>query len=589
MPALTALQAAGAAATCDEVRTESDDVYWLESRPRDNGRISLMRLGNNNVPTEVTPSSANVGSVLHGYGGSAYAVDESRIWYIDSSDGHIRLISGSEVRVIVRRRNDREHYGDLTASSGRLWCVRETISGDELVEIRTDGTSQVLARTTGFFGSPRPTVGGLAWLRWNADQMPWDGSELVVAHYKGRELGAPTPVAGSPLESVTQPCWGADGRLWFVSDRTGWWNLYVWDGQRSDPVSPMATDVAPAEWEAGYASYAPLPGGGVVMIAYDGPRHQLVVQDGSGLRPLGSSYTSYKPYLAVRRQQVLAVAASPRQPPQVVTIDPGPRAHTRVLSRPAPTSTTTPLSQPQLVEVHTVSDTMVNVLLYPPTGAAAEWRAPLVVRAHPGPTASINTRLDWHVQFLTSNGFAVADVDYRGSAGYGRAFRRSLYGHWGTAEVQDCTAVAQHLLDTGRIHPGRAFITGASAGGYTALHAVSGPSVFAGAVARSAIIDPTRWRHTVPRWQRAHAAALLGPAGAVDPRAVNRPVLLIHGADDHIAPIADVAALAAGLAEQGRWHQLMILGRTGHRLSAQEEAAQALEAEVDFYRRVIAG
>src|SRR5262249_55414043 len=161
-------------------------------------------------------------------------------------------------------------------------------------------------------------------------------------------------------------------------------------------------------------------------------------------------------------------------------IDTNPKVRTRTLSRPARTSTMA-LSQPQLVEVPTGLDATVNVLLYPPTGAAAGWSSPLVVRAHPGPTASINTRLDWHVQFLTSNGFAVAAVDSCGSTGYGRAFRRSLYGHWGTADVHDCTAVAQHLLDAGRVRSGQVFITGASAGAYTALHAVAGPSAFAAA------------------------------------------------------------------------------------------------------------
>lgn len=193
------------------------------------------------------------------------------------------------------------------------------------------------------------------------------------------------------------------------------------------------------------------------------------------------------------------------------------------------------------------------------------------------------------MQFLTSKGFAVVDVDYRGSSGYGRAFRRSVHGQWGDADAHDCTAVAEHFIDMGRVRPGQVFITGASAGGYTALHAVSRPSVFTAAVARSAIVDPSRWRQIAPRWQRPHAAALVGPAGRVDPAAVERPVLLIHGADDHIAPVADVRSLAAGLAARGRRHRLIVLGAAGHRLSAEQEAAQALDAEVDFYRSVTAG
>lgn len=245
-------------------------------------------------------------------------------------------------------------------------------------------------------------------------------------------------------------------------------------------------------------------------------------------------------------------------------------------------------SVPERLDVTVAGRHAVSALLYPPAAAPADWCAPLIVRAHPGPTASINTRLDWHVQFLTHNGFAVVDVDYRGSAGYGRAFRRSLYGRWGTADVEDCSAVARYLLEHGRTRPGQVFIIGTSAGGYTALQAVSQRTPFAGAVARSAIVDPERWRVAAPRWQRPHAAALSGPAGAVRPDAIARPVLLIHGSDDHVAPIADVAALADLVNQRGGNAELLILD-AGHKLSAREVTARALEAEIGFYRSSLSG
>ncbi|MFI6079078.1 prolyl oligopeptidase family serine peptidase [Actinoplanes sp. NPDC051343] len=198
----------------------------------------------------------------------------------------------------------------------------------------------------------------------------------------------------------------------------------------------------------------------------------------------------------------------------------------------------------------------------------------------------MSSRLDWHIQYLTSNGFAIAEVDYRGSSGYGRKLRRELYGHWGTADVEDCIAVAAHLLDAGRTSSGRVFITGASAGGYTALQAVSQPSPFSGAVARSAITDADRWRSTAPRWQRPHAAALAGPAGPVSPERIQQPVLLIHGSDDHVAPVAEVRRLSRGLEARGLPHRLLILDAR-HQVSAQQAAAQALEAELDFYRGLL--
>jgi dipeptidyl aminopeptidase/acylaminoacyl peptidase len=247
------------------------------------------------------------------------------------------------------------------------------------------------------------------------------------------------------------------------------------------------------------------------------------------------------------------------------------------------------LSRPARLDVLVAGGRTVTVLLYPPGGVsgAAGWSAPLIVRAHPGPTSSMNLRLDWHAQFLASHGFAVADVDYAGSSGYGRAFRQSLYGRWGTADVDDCAAVACHLVTAGRARPDQVFIYGASAGGYTALQAVSRPGPFAGAVARAAIVDPERWQHTAPRWQRPHARRLGGAAGPVRAASVDRPVLLIHGADDAIAPVADVVALADALAVAGKRHRLLVLGASGHQRSREQEDAEALGTEIAFYRSVM--
>ena len=582
--------AAGAAAATvayDEVRATGGAVWWLESRPRDGGRVALMRLTGDGPAWEVTPPGADVGSGLHGYGGGAYAVDGGRVWYVDAADGHVRSVDGrTGVRVVVERRSVDEHLGDLVAANGRLWCVRETASGDELVEVRPDGTQGVLVAAEGFLGSPQPHGDRLAWLRWDADRMPWDGTELFVANRRSDGLTEVRRVAGGREESVTQPCWGPDGRLWFVSDRTGWWNLFTWAGEDLVAVAPVAADIAPPQWEAGYRSFCPLSTGGAVMIVHDGPEHRLVVQHGSSARSIETGYTSFKPYLAMAGNELVGVAASPTRPPHVFAVGWPEQSAVRVLAEPAPAWPTSRLSLPEPLQVATGNGQALRALVYPPAGAARDWCAPLVVRAHPGPTASVTNRLDWHVQFLTGNGFAVVDVDYRGSSGYGRTFRQSLYGRWGTVDVEDCTAVATALLDASHTRAGQIFISGASAGGYTALQAVSGPSMFAGAVARSAIIDPYRWQHTAPRWQRPHAAALLGPAGTVDADRITRPVLLVHGADDHVAPIADAERLAHALANRGSPSRLVVLDAR-HKLTAQQSTALALEAELDFYRGIL--
>ncbi|GAA0587636.1 S9 family peptidase [Paractinoplanes ferrugineus] len=586
LPVWTAAEAAAAAVVYDEVRADGRSLCWLQTIPEEDGRVALMRMTSDGVISAVSPAGTSVGSDLHGYGGGAYATRNELAWYVDAESGHVFLNEDGDARVVLERRHADEYLGDLAVTEDQLWCVRETSSGDELVQVSSDGSLRVIAATDGFFGSPRPYDGKLAWLRWDRDRMPWDGSELMVASH----LGDPVPperVSGGREESVTQPQWDHRGRLWFLSDRTGWWNLYKLDGNEVTPVALMEKDLAPPEWEAGYRSYVLHPSGGAVMIEHNGPHHQLLIHDGTSVKPLPTPFTSFKPYLTMQGWDVVGIGASPVQAPHIFRLDLlRPEQGTQIFEDSADAAGHS-VTAPQPLRVPSPSGGEVQALVYPPVNAAGDWCAPLVVRAHPGPTSAVHTRLDWHTQLLTSNGFAVADVDYHGSTGYGRPFRRSLYGRWGDLDVDDCAAVAEYLLAEGRTMPGQVFITGSSAGGYTALQAVSRPSVFSGAVARSAIVNPSRWMTTAPRWQRPHAVGLAGPVGAVRAEVIDRPTLLIHGADDHIAPLSDVADLARQLAVRAKPCQLIVLDAR-HTLSAQQATALALQAELTFYRDLMA-
>jgi len=590
---LSAGAVAQASVSYDAVTVAAGHVWWLESRPERDGRAVLVRWDDLGGTREVSPPAGHIGTDIHAYGGGAYAVAPDGVWCVDPTQG-LTYTPGHDGREppVASQVPNGSSLGDLQVAAGRLLCVRETPAGDQLLEV-TAGVAEprVLVRTDGFFAAPRAASGRLAWLRWRADRMPWDDSELWVAPYVGGGgLGRAERVAGGNGESVTQPMWGPEGELLFVSDRSGWWNLYRWDGTSVRPVAPMAADVTPAPWELGYASYVPMAGGRAVMTAHEGARHRLLVADRHGqVRPVDVPYTSFKPYLAGSDRYLFAVAASATVPSQVVAIDLARPEDSRVLARPPQVVAPTALSEPVVLRLASADGATVAVVLYPPGGASVDWCAPLVVRAHPGPTASALIRLDWHVQFLTSNGFAVADVDYRGSTGYGREFRQGLYGRWGIDDVADCVLAANHLLDAGRSRPGEVFISGASAGGYTALKAVSADGPFAGAAARSSIVDPARWYTNAPRWQRPHAAQLASTAGPVRPAAVRRPVLLIHGVDDHVARVDDVLDLANGLRDADKPHRLVLLGGSGHRLSAQEATERVLQAEIDFYRSILHG
>jgi dienelactone hydrolase len=542
----------------DWLQWQDGALHWLDAHR------GLLRQGSDGATVELTPPGFRVGGGVHGYGGGSYISTPGALWCV-GEDGLYQVNPDNTVTLMVEGA-----FGDLTLGDGELLAVREDADGDALVAIPLHGDHgpRVLAEAAGFFGSPRPADGMIAWTWWSARDMPWDGCEVWVAGYDpGGRIGDPMRVAGGPDESAIEPRWGPDGMLYFMSDRTGWWNLYRHDGTA---VAPLTADCAAAPWELGHASYRFLDDGRIVMIVREGPAHRLVVVDAAGtVTPVAVPYTSIKPCLAAWGSSVALIGSAPSLAQQVAIVD-----------------LDAVLPPPQLAASLPLRlDVPVAALVYPPADAPDDWSAPLIVRAHPGPTSSSALRLDPWVQYFTSRGFAVADVDYTGSTGYGRAFRQALYGRWGIDDVADCVAVAEHLITEGRAVAGQVFIHGASAGGYTALRAVSQEGPFAAATAVSAVIDPARWAETAPRFQRPHANRLRSDAGGVTAAALRTPVLLIHGTDDTVVPAADTVSLADALRDRGAPHELLLLPHTGHDVTDSEAT---LAAELDLYQRSLA-
>ncbi|RAO14997.1 Acylaminoacyl-peptidase [Micromonospora noduli] len=579
-----------ASVSYDQLRTGDDGLYWLETRPDAGEGTTVTRWRSGEGTHDVSPKGFDVASGVHAYGGGSFAVVEGTLWCVGGDGLYRSRRHGDELELVSHG-----CFGDLTIGDGELLAVRESEQGDQLVAVSLTGAPQMrtLVSSRAFLGAPRPGPGSLAWTAWSEHDMPWDACEVWAASYSPNGgVEDPVRLAGGPEESALEPQWGPDGALYFVSDRNGWWNLYRWNGLQAVAVAPIAGECAAEPWELGYTSYGFLDGGRIVVAAQEGPRHRLVVVEPDGtVRPVDLPYTSIKPYLAVQGTTVALIGSSPTAAPQVSLVnlaDAAPQVEVLARSEHAALDGAC-VSTPTELRVRVASGRELLALVYPPTGSAADWRAPVIVRAHPGPTASCLLRLDWQAQFFTSRGFAVVDVDYLGSTGYGRVFRESLYGRWGLDDVDDCAAVAVLLLSTGRAVPGQVFIRGASAGGYTALHAVAQDGPFAAATAVSAIVDPDRWAQTVPRFQRAHAMRLRGGAGPVRAATVQRPVLLIHGTADEVAVVEDVRDLADELTSLGMAPEVLLLPDVGHYVASSRRAGAALEAELAHYRSVMAG
>ena len=576
---LTAAQVAEAGTSYDWLSSFDGVLRWVESVP-ETGRTMVMSWSRSQSghPQECGQDGESVGSSLHAYGGMPYAV---------ASAGDTLAVNASTGQ-ISGYTETAHSYGDLARYGDELLCVREGDSGDDLVAIDlTSRTSRVVRGTDGLLASPRLWAGRLAWVQWDKNVMPWDSSEVWVADYApSGQISAALHVAGGPDESAFQPQWGEDGALYFMSDRTGWWNLYRWRDGLTEALAPMVAECATAPWESSYSNYALLPRGRIAITVQRGPIQQLVVVESDGeITPIDLPFTSFKPWLTGLDDRIALIGSSLTRSQEIVLVATDGTNKVEVVRAGSVLNDERPaLSVPEVMRVPS-ADAEVTALFYPPTGRSAP--APLIVRPHAGPTYNSELRLDWEVQFFTSRGFAVADVDYRGSTGYGRAFRKALDGNWGRFDVEDCRAVALHLLATGRALPEAVFISGASAGGYTALRAVCEDGPFALAVARSAIVDPKRWRTTAPRFQQPHAAILSHQSAEVEPDRVRRPVLLIHGDEDAVAPIEDVTKLAVGLQSRKLLVGMLELPGVGHYLSAPEALCAALEAELDAYRSVL--
>jgi len=569
----TAVQVAQAGVSYDWLTGAGGRLHWVESSAQ-TGRAALVSWAAGSFSV---PPGAGVGSGLHAYGGMPYAV-------LPSGDAVLVDDSSGQLVGDVTAPTTRHVYGDLVWSGEELLCVREDAGGDELVAVdAATGQLRVVTASEGFLASPRTSAGRLTWVHWGVGVMPWDSSEVWVARYQpGGQPVDPVRVAGGPDESAFQPQWSTDGWLYFMSDRTGWWNLYRWRDGRTEAVAPIEADCATAPWESGYANYTLLPDGRIAMTVQRGPEYELALVSSGAVVGLPVPYTSIKPFLAAVGDQVAVIGASPTRTQEISLISTDGSDRVDVL-RHGPAYPFGVVSAPELLRVESDGGELTAVF-YPPSSNARS--VPVILRPHAGPTYHSDLRLDGEVQFFTSRGFAVVDVDYRGSTGYGRAFRKALDGQWGRLDVADCRAVAQHMIDMGRAVPEAVFISGASAGGYTALKAVCEDGPFALAVARSAIVDPQRWTATAPRFQRPHAAILTSADAGVRADRVRRPVLLVHGVRDEVAPIGDVATLADGLRERGQLAGMLVLEDDGHYVS-RVALAVALDAELDAYRGVL--
>ncbi|VTU28234.1 esterase [Variovorax sp. PBS-H4] len=619
---ITAEHVASAQVTLADVLLDGDEVWWIEGRPLEAGRQVLVRRSRAGVPSDFVPAPFSARTRVHEYGGGAALVSRGTAYFSNFADQRLYRLGGDGVPVALTPPTEGAalRYGDgLIDTRRRLWIgAREDhrASGAEaindIVAVSLDGgdAGRVILHGRDFYAAPRLSPDGtrLAWLAWDHPDMPWTAAELWLGEFDGTTVSNATRIAGGAGESVFQPEWSPDGLLHYVSDRSGWWNLYRRhaDGSHTN-VCPMAAEFGRAQWSLGMSTYAFLSAHALVCTYVEdgvGRLARLDLRDGT-LDPFDLPYTEFS---AVRASggKVAVKAGGPATAAAVLVIDAATGAASLVWCAAGAahdTSLRGCLSSPQLIEFPTSGGNSAFALFYPPANAGfcapQGTLPPLVVKCHGGPTSAASRSLDLRTQFWTSRGVAVVDVDYGGSTGYGRAYRERLKGKWGLVDAQDCAAAASYLADAGRVDKRRIVITGGSAGGFTALRCLTheDPAIrncFKAGASHYGVSDLSALARDTHKFESRYLDWLVGPisdAQAYFDRAplhhaerLNVPVAFFQGAEDRIVPPSQTEKMVSALRARGIPTLYLLFAGEQHGFRQAHNIERALEAEAAFFK-----
>ncbi|MBX9587655.1 MAG: prolyl oligopeptidase family serine peptidase [Hyphomonadaceae bacterium] len=598
---------------------QEGSIWWTEARPQEQGRQVIVRVGADGRPEDVLPKPYSARSRVHEYGGGEFLVSDATVYFVNDKDQQVYALSPPQApRRLTRAPGTR--FADLAhdASRGRLIAVAEVhpakgsrgakaVPRNALVAIALGGQRGQVTEMAGahdFYASPRLSGDGehLAFLAWDLPDMPWDSATLYVAElHEDGALGRPKRVAGGNGSAVFQPEWGPDGHLYFTWDKTGWGHLYRWAGGKIMRVHGAAgAELWRPQWVFGARCFALSPDGRFAAVAWK--RGAPVVEIGKLVGGRAAAYPAL-PGRAARIDDPLAVGSgfaalvsSPVAMPAVMTIGPG--GAPAIAEHPHDLIEPGCISRGDVLAFKNTRRQTVFAVHYPPTNPQHRGPKgavpPALVLAHGGPTSMTDASFKPRVQFYTSRGFAVLDVNYAGSTGYGRAYRARLDGQWGIADVADCAAAARHLAQAGLADPSRIAIAGGSAGGYTALMALATTQTFAAGSSHYGISDLGLLLAHTHKFEQGYLHRLLGttpsqwkdvfaarsPINLID--GITAPVILFQGLDDKVVPPEQSRRIVSKLKRRGIEVDYREFAGEGHGFRKAETIIAVLEAELAF-------
>lgn len=601
-----------------QVKMDGDDIYWIEMRPSEGGRQVVVRRTTADQNIDVSPREFNARTRVHEYGGGDYVARDATVYFSNFADQQLYKQSAeSAPRIISQESVDsRVRYADPVVDDrrDRIICVREDHRSkgreavNELVAIPITGSGEtkVLISGNDFYSSPRISPDGsrLAWLAWNHPNMPWDGCELWIGEFDDDgPIVDQRLIAGGPRESIFQPEWSPDGVLYFVSDRTGWSNIHRASEHGSvENICEMEAEFGVPQWIFGLSTFAFESAEKIVCTFAERGVWRLGLIDTRTrrLERIEVAYTDVG-YLCAARGRAVFRAGSPSEPFAIVEMDLANR-QAKILQR-ANKIQIDPgyVSEPQSIEFPTENGLTAHGFFYRPKNCdfhgPANEKPPLLVKSHGGPTSAAVGSLQLGIQYWTSRGVAVLDVNYGGSTGYGRDYRERLNGAWGIVDVDDCVNGAKFLAARGEVDGDRLMIDGGSAGGYTTLCALTFRDDFKAGASHYGVSDLEALELDTHKFESRYSDTLIGPYPERRDLYIERspinftdrlscPVIFFQGLEDKVVPPNQAEMMVEALRKKGMPVAYVAFEGEQHGFRRAENIRRSLDGELYFYSRV---
>ena len=596
---------------------EGDDIYWVEMRPKEAGRNVIVKRSPTSASVDVNPPPFNARTRVHEYGGGDYLVSKGIVCFSNFSDQRLYRQDSPEATPQALTAPGEMRYADscMDQSRNRLICVREdhTREGTEavnsIVSINLEPGNEygtVLVEGNDFYSTPRVSPDGtqLAWLTWNHPNMPWDGCELWVGEFaEDGSLSSTRWVAGGAAESIFQPEWSPDGVLYFASDRSGWWNLerITADGG-IERVCQSKAELGMPQWVFAMSAYAFASTDIIVCSHIDqGVSTFSTVDTTTGkLTPIDCPYTDIQ-FLRAANGKAVFRGGSPTDVAAIVKFDLATSQFETLRKSNDLEVYPRYFSVPRAIEFPTEGGLTAHGFFYPPQNpdyrAPDNEKPPLIVKSHGGPTSAASTALSLSIQYWTSRGFAVLDVNYGGSTGYGRQYRERLNRKWGIVDVDDCVNGARYLAERGEVDGNRLIITGGSAGGYTTLGALTFRKVFKAGASHFGISNLESMARDTHKYESQYLTGLLGPypqrkdiyydrSPINFPERLSCPVIFFQGLEDKVVPPDQAEKMVDAIRAKGIPVSYVAFAGEQHGFRQAKNIKRALDGELYFYSRV---